>query len=163
MPWPENHKASDSYRAYFEEMLSYVRNYKDYDVYGHLDYIARYAPADADRPFSYFDYSDLIDEILKAIISNHKGIECNTSGLRKPLNATNPSVDILKRYKELGGEIITVGSDAHFAEHVAADFDKAADILKACGFRYYNTFVHRQPVFDKLWFSRSQHCPGFIY
>ena len=146
----ENHKASDGYRAYFEEMLSYVRNYKDYDVYGHLDYIARYAPADADRSFSYFDYSDLIDEILKAIISNHKGIECNTSGLRKPLNATNPSVDILKRYKELGGEIITVGSDAHFAEHVAADFDKAADILKACGFRYYNTFVHRQPVFDKL-------------
>ena len=146
----ENRRTSDCYRTYFEEMLSYVKKYTDYDVYGHLDYIARYAPADADCAFSYFDYSDLIDEILKTIISNHKGIECNTSGLRKPLNATNPSIDILKRYKELGGEIITVGSDAHFTEHVAADFDKAADILKACGFQYCNTFIRRQPVFCKL-------------
>lgn len=85
-----------------------MKSYIGYDVYGHLDYIARYAPAKSDCRFSYFDYSDLIDGILTHIIENEKGIECNTSGLRKALNATNPSIDILKRYKELGGEIITV-------------------------------------------------------
>ena len=146
----EGKEVSACYRAYFEEMSEYVKSYIGYDVYGHLDYIARYAPAKSDSRFSYFDYSDLIDDILTHIIENEKGIECNTSGLRKALNAPNPSVDILKRYKELGGEIITVGSDAHFPEHVAADFDKASEILQSCGFKYYCTFMGRQPSFHKL-------------
>lgn len=146
----EGKEVSACYRAYFEEMSEYVKSYIGYDVYGHLDYIARYAPAKSDIRFSYFDYSDLIDDILTHIIENEKGIECNTSGLRKALNAPNPSVDILKRYKELGGEIITVGSDAHFSEHVAADFDKASEILQSCGFKYYCTFMGRQPSFHKL-------------
>lgn len=146
----EGKSASDCYRAYFEEMLQYVKTYIGYDVYGHLDYIARYAPNLANNKFLYMDYKNIIDEILQIIIDNEKGIECNTSGLRKELNATNPSTDIIKRYKELGGEIITVGSDAHYTEHVAADFDKVADILKTCGFDYYCTFEGRSPFYHKI-------------
>lgn len=146
----EGRNVSDCYRAYFEEMLEHVKTYIGYDVYGHLDYIARYAPAGSDCKLSYLDYKNLIDEILKTIIEQEKGIECNTSGLRKPLGQTNPSTDILKRYRELGGEIITVGSDAHATGLVGADFDKAAEILKSCGFSYYCTFEKRQPYYHKI-------------
>lgn len=145
----EGKDARACYRAYFEEELAGAKSFLGFDVYGHLDYIVRYAPASSD-PFLYADYRDIIDEILKTLIANEKAIECNTSGLRKPLNATNPSPDILKRYRELGGEIITVGSDAHFPADIAADFDRAAKVLKDCGFRYYATFEKRQPSFHKL-------------
>lgn len=137
------------FRAYFEEILANAKSFLGFDVYGHLDYIARYAPADSD-PCLYADYRNIIDEILKTLIDNGKAIECNTSGLRKPLNSTNPSPEIIKRYRELGGEIITVGSDAHKPEDIAADFDKAAEILKSCGFQYYAVFEGRSPSFHKI-------------
>lgn len=145
----EGRDAKECLRSYFEEELAGAKSCLGFDVYGHLDYIARYAPEETDR-FLYADYRDIIDEILKTLIDNEKAIECNTSGLRKPLNATNPSPDILRRYRELGGEIITVGSDAHAPYDVAADFDKAAEVLKNCGFAYYATFEKRQPCFHKL-------------
>lgn len=137
------------YLSYFEEMLANIRAFQSFDVYGHLDYIARYAPKDA-VSFRYGDYRNLIDEILKTLIENGRGIECNTSGLRKPLNATNPGAEILKRYKELGGEIITVGSDAHLPSDVAAYFDTVSPLLKQCGFSYYATFERRHPIFHRL-------------
>lgn len=139
----------ECFRAYFEEILNNSKTFLGFDVYGHLDYIARYAPQGSD-PFLYADYKNIIDEILKNLIENGKGIECNTSGLRKPLNATNPAPEIIKRYKELGGEIITIGSDAHVPKDVAAGFQTAASILKDCGFHYYTTFEGRQPDYHKL-------------
>lgn len=142
-------EAKKCYFAYFEEMLANIRTFKDFDVYGHLDYIARYAPKDT-SPFCYGDYKNLIDEILKSLIESGKGIECNTSGLRKPLNATNPGEEILKRYKELGGEIITAGSDAHSPADIASHFDIVSQLLRQCGFSYYTTFEKRRPVFHKL-------------
>lgn len=145
----EGRDAKECFRLYFEEVLAGAKSFSGFDVYGHLDYIARYAPSKAE-PFLYADYRDIVDEILKTLIRNEKAIECNTSGLRKPLNATNPCPDILRRYRELGGEIITVGSDAHIPSDVGADFDKAAQILKSCGFEYYATFEKRQPDFHKL-------------
>ena len=84
------------------------------------------------------------------LIDNEKAIECNTGGLRKSIASTNPCTDILKRYRELGGEIITVGSDAHAPADIAADFGQAAEILKSCGFDYYTVFEGRQPYFYKI-------------
>ncbi|MCR5655664.1 MAG: histidinol-phosphatase HisJ family protein, partial [Lachnospiraceae bacterium] len=136
-------------RAYFEEMLENVKTYIGYDVYGHLDYIARYLPADAPR-FSYMDCKDLIDEILKTILQQEKAIECNTSGLRSSYGKTNPCAEILTRYRELGGEIITVGADAHKPEDIAANFDEAAELLKSCGFSYYATYEKHLPTMHKL-------------
>jgi histidinol-phosphatase (PHP family) len=145
----EGKDVTDCYHTYFQQILANAAGFSDFDVYGHLDYIARYAPAQSAR-FLYADYQDVIDEILKLLIAKGKGIECNTSGLRKPLNATNPSPDILKRYRELGGEIITVGSDAHKPEDVGYGFDFVAKLLKDCGFDYYTTYAERKPFFHPL-------------
>ena len=112
-------------------------------------YVVRYGPT-KNQNYSYQKHADIIDRILRTILESGKGIELNTSGFRSGLGQPNPCVDILKRYKELGGEIITVGSDAHKPEHVGADFDKACTILKDCGFQYYTIFEKRAPEFIRL-------------
>ena len=135
--------------AYFEETLDNIKAFSNFDVYGHLDYIARYLPGDA-APYNSMDYRNILEEILKTLIAMGKGIECNTSGLRKPLSSVNPAPEIIRLYKDLSGEIITVGSDAHKPEDIAAGFNTAAEILKTCGFSYYTTFRKRQPSFHRL-------------
>lgn len=135
--------------SYFEETLDNIKAFSGFDVYGHLDYIARYLP-EASAPYRSMDYKNILEEILKALIEKGKGIECNTSGLRKPLASVNPAPEIIRLYKELGGEIITVGSDAHAPKDIAAGFTAAVRILTDCGFSYYTTFENRQPFFHKL-------------
>ena len=88
----------------------------------------------------------ILDAILNKIISNDLGIELNTAGFKYGLNHPNPHEDIIRRYKELGGEIITVGSDGHRPEHMAYDFHKVKDILISCGFNHYNRFDKRKAI-----------------
>lgn len=123
----------EAYLSYFELVFDMVENFLNYDVVGHLDYISRYGPYE-DRHYAYEDYKEIIDKILKAIIRNNKGIEVNTSGLRSSLNVTFPKDDVLLRYKELGGKIITVGSDSHFNEDYMADVKEVINKLKSMGF-----------------------------
>lgn len=139
----------EAYRRYFESIYQNIKVYGNFDVYGHLDYVVRYGKSKNEN-FTYSKYGDIIDQILQNLIDNERGIECNTAGYDKGLNAPNPGFEILKRYNELGGEIITIGSDAHSPEKIAAHFDKAADILKAAGFRYYTIFDGRIPQFMKI-------------
>ncbi len=134
---------------YFEDELYAVSNYESYDVYGHLDYILRYG-RDPENPFNPKDFMDIFEEIFKQIISKGKGIEINTGGLYKSLNQTHPCKEYLKLYKELGGEIITVGSDAHTPDKISYGFDKVKDMLLECNFKYYTTFKNRKPSFDKI-------------
>lgn len=134
---------------YFEYILETIAAFDDIDVYGHIDYVVRYAPSKA-ATYSCHKYSEILDEILKTLISKNIGLELNTAGLKYGLGFAHPHPDILKRYRELGGEIITIGSDAHKPEHLAYDFDKVPDILKACGFEYYTIFQNRKPEFIKL-------------
>ena len=96
---------------------------------GHIDYIVRYGPNKA-AFYSYEAYRDILDRILKAVIEHGKGIECNTAGLRKGISQPNPAADVLKRYRELGGEILTIGSDAHIPEDLGADFEQTRELLK---------------------------------
>ena len=138
-----------AYQEYFESILENIKCFYDYDVYGHLDYVVRYGPT-KNKNYSYSQYADLFDEILKLLIENEKGIELNTGGLKYGLGEPNPCFQIIKRYKELGGEIITVGSDAHAPEHIAYDFSIAESILKDCGYRYYTIFEKRMPEFITL-------------
>ena len=111
-----------------------------------VDYIIRYRP-DKTQPYHYLDYSDILDEILKTLIQKGKGIECNTAGFKYGLNQPNPERDLLTRYKELGGEILTIGSDAHKPMHIAYDFEKLPALLNECGFQYYTIFHNRSPKF----------------
>lgn len=131
---------------FFDIMLSSVREFDDFDVLGHLDYIVRYSRA---KSYDPPDFREVIDEILKTVISKGKGIEINTAGV-KSLGYPHPHPFVLKRYRELGGELVTVGSDAHDRTRVAADFDKAEQALKTAGFEYYAVFRDRKPEFYHL-------------
>ena len=145
----EGRTQEEAYTEYFESILANLKSYSNFDVYGHLDYVVRYGPK-KDKGYSYEVYRDVFDCILNRLISMEKGIEINTAGLARGMRDANPCIGVIRRYHELGGEIITVGSDAHEPKQIAYAFDRAADILKDCGFRYYTTFEKRSHSFHKL-------------
>ncbi len=145
----EGRTEEEAYREYFESVLENIRKFSNYDVYGHLDYVVRYGP-NKDADYSYAKYADLLDSILETLIEKGKGLELNTGGLRSGLRDVNPCAEVLKRYRELGGEILTVGSDSHSDSHISFEFEKACELLKECGFRYYTVFEKRSPEFRRL-------------
>ncbi|MGN0396516.1 MAG: histidinol-phosphatase HisJ family protein [Candidatus Fimimorpha sp.] len=145
----EGRSEKQSIFSYYEDTLKNIERFDCFDVYGHIDYIIRYRP-DKTKPYHYIDYADILDEILKTLIQKGKGIECNTAGFKYGLSEPNPERALLTRYRELGGEIITIGSDAHKPEHIAYDFAKIPDLLSECGFRYYTVFQQRKPNFIAL-------------
>lgn len=138
-----------AYMEYFESVLENINSGVDFDVYGHIDYVVRYGP-NKNAFYTYEKFKDIIDEILTQLISKGKGIEVNTGGFKYGLGHPNPTEDIIKRYRELGGEIITMGADAHVPEYVAYEFDKTAQIIKNCGFKYYTVFKNRKAEFIPL-------------
>ena len=139
----------EAYRLMMETTLENVRTSDCFQTLGHLDYVVRYGKS-REKEYSYTDYADIIDEILKLLIEKEKGLEVNSAGLKYGLPFAHPHPDVLKRYRELGGEIITIGADAHKPEHIAYDFAKAEEILKSCGFKYYTEFFVQKPVFKQL-------------
>ena len=142
----EGKTEAEAYLEYFESILENLAVFEDFDVYGHIDYVVRYGPS-KNRNYSYQKYKDVIDEILRTLIAKGKGIEINMAGFKYGLSHPNPTEDILKRYRELGGEILTTGADAHRPEHVAYDYAKLSGILNEAGFAYYTVFERRKPVF----------------
>ena len=138
-----------AYRIYFENMLQVVNDCDCFDVIGHLDYIERYGRY-ADKSLVYKDYADVIDELLKAIIAKGKGIELNTAGYSYGLGHPHPQLNILRRYRELGGEILTVGSDSHRPDSIGQYFNKAAHVLEEAGIKYITSFKSRKPKMIKL-------------
>lgn len=148
-PFWKTHTEEEGYREYFDSILENIRAFDDFDVYGHIDYVVRYGPT-RNENYTYARYSDVIDEILRLLIEKGKGIEINTGGFKYGLGHPNPCEEILARYRELGGEIITIGADAHTPDKIGYAFDKAADIFRECGFSYYAVFKNRRPIFHKL-------------
>lgn len=141
-------KSQEEYnRRYYEEMLEVVKRYQNYSVLGHMDLIVRY---DKNGTYPFENVEPVISEILKIVIENGKGIELNTSFHRYGLKDTTPSVDILKRYRALGGEIITIGSDSHSPKHLGTYIAEARQLLKGLGFRYFCTYDKMQPIYHGL-------------
>ena len=141
----EKYSPQEGICRYFSETLECLKNMKDYDALGHLDYIVRYSGPGKDS-FHYAAYADHIDPILQHIIEEGKCLEVNTAGLKYGLGHPNPREDILKRYREMGGEDIIIGSDGHRPEHLAYGFDLITDLLKDLGFRYHCIFRERKAV-----------------
>ncbi|MFV0504123.1 MAG: histidinol-phosphatase HisJ family protein [Lachnospirales bacterium] len=142
---------SNAFEIYFLEVLENVKIFNEFDVYGHLDYIFRYSVNYyEDNSFYYKDYAHLIDEILKTLIHKGKGIEINASGYRYGLNCFHPSMDILIKYNELGGEIVTIGSDAHSPQYVGTKYDEVIEYLKEGNTKYIATFNKRKVNFHKI-------------
>lgn len=134
-------------RRYYEEMLSVVRAYKDYSVLGHLDLIKRYDKAGI---YPFEEVKSIVAEILKTAIADGKGLEVNTSSHRYGLTESMPSVDLLRLYRELGGSIVTIGSDSHAPAHLGTHIEEAKRLLKDLGFESFCTYQRMQPVFHPL-------------
>ncbi len=145
----KNRRESACYMEYFESILENLACFSEMDVYGHIDYIVRYGP-NQNREYSYGRYQDILDEILRTLISKNIGIELNTGGFHYGLGEPNPCAAVIRRYRQLGGEIITIGADAHKPENIAHSFQKACEILTDCGFQYYTVFRNRKAEFLPL-------------
>lgn len=129
---------------YYEEMLQVVQSYKDYSVLGHMDLIKRY---DKVGIYPFEQVKPFVAEILKIVISDGKGIEVNTSSHRYGLSDSMPSSDLLQLYRDLGGKIVTIGSDSHSPAHLGSYLQEAKNQLSALGFRHFCTFQSMRPVF----------------
>ena len=132
---------------YYEEMLNLVNHYHNYSVLGHLDLIVRY---DEMGVYPFARVRPYIEEILKKVIKEGKGIEVNTSSHRYGLADSTPSKEILCLYRELGGEVITIGSDSHKPEHLGTYLEEAKRLLKSLGFLKICTYKNMQPIFHDL-------------
>ncbi len=139
------------FREYFESILENVSTFDNYSVYGHLDYIVRYCPS-GETGFHVSDYMDIFLKPFSGKLSMpEKELKSTPEVCTKNMTYAHPHPDILKLYREMGGEIITVGSDAHKPEYMAYAFETyARDLLTALGYRYYCTFKNMKPVFHLL-------------
>lgn len=135
-------------RHILEETLACVRNHDDFDVLGHLTYICKTKSNPLKRPIALADYQDVVDEIFKVLIAKGKGLEVNT-GAVDICGAYLPEREYLKRFKELGGSIVTVGSDAHDCTRVGQYCFEAAEAVQEI-FGYVCTFRDRKAVFHRM-------------
>lgn len=133
---------------FLEQTLGCVEAHEDFDVLGHLTYISKTRSNPVKRPVDYYQHRELLDEILRILAQKGKGIEVNTSGVNVA-GVYLPSEEYLRRFKELGGEIVTVGSDAHDAFRVGQYCREACAMVQEI-FGYVCTFEDRKPVFHKL-------------
>lgn len=145
----EGRTGKEACLRYFTEELENIKVFPHFDVIGHIDFVLRHAPGGAEA-FRYADYGDVLDQILWQAIDNGKGIECNTTPMRNGGPQPNPNTQILKRYVELGGEILTFGSDAHTPDRIGDHFKEAAELAKDCGIRYYAVYRNHEPAFYPL-------------
>lgn len=135
-------------RRYLEATLDCVRIHDQFDVLAHLTYIGKARCHTGRRPLPYGEHREIIDEILRTLASKGKGLEVNTSGMDR-CGEFLPSRDMVLRFRELGGEIVTVGSDSHKADRVGQYTFDVCQMLKDI-FGHVCTFENRQPIFHKL-------------
>jgi histidinol-phosphatase (PHP family) len=134
---------------YFDEMLE-MAELDCFDVLGHLTYPLRYIEGNYGMHLDMTRYHSIIDKIFLTLIKNDKGIEINTSGLRQKIGKTLPDYAYVKRFYDLGGRILTIGSDAHFAEDVGSGISQGIQIAKDAGFNQVTYFQQRKPVFISI-------------
>lgn len=138
---------------YYKALLEIVTTYKNYSVLGHLDLINRY---DKEGIYPFEKVRSVIKEILKVVIEDGKGIEVNTSSKRYGLDDLTPSRDILKMYYELGGRIVTIGSDSHDKEQLGYQIRETQKELLSLGFTTFCTFHRMKPQYHAIIGDSSQ-------
>lgn len=148
----QNKTLDEAIEIYFQTVYQYVKEYENFNVLGHLTLIKRYLHY-LDTYWTSVDwtkYYDIISETFKRLIESSRGIEVNISGYRYHIDCTLPNLPFLKLYKDLGGEIITVGTDAHSKQYVGKDLKLGYELLQEAGFQYVTTFKERKPSFHKI-------------
>lgn len=147
-PYFERQAARDAYAAYYAELLEMVRH-GGFDVIGHLD-VPKRAGFNVYGGYDSVDYEEAIRAVLRAAIEGGIGIEINTGTARRDVGVPSPPLDVVRWYRELGGEIITAGSDSHRPGHMAYRFNDAHAMLTAAGFTHITCFEQRQPFMVPL-------------
>lgn len=122
---------AEAVKAFLEESVATVSLYSDFDVFGHIDYVSRYMPYE-DQELYYEDFPGLWDELFKALLEKSKVLEINTRRLDSPKALAAMEI-LYGRYRELGGRHVSLGSDAHYKEHVGRRFAAAKQIADKLG------------------------------
>jgi len=148
-PYFDDKTREEAFTGFLEETIECIKKVPYFNVLGHFDVVRRYCPYD-NKSLKYSDFTDLLDELLKQVAYNGKGIEINTSGFKYGLEEPLCDLEILKRYKEIGGEIITMGSDAHSPEFVGNHFKEATELLKAAGFTHLTRYFAAEQSFISI-------------
>ena len=138
-----------AYEAYYNDLLLSLESFDNFDVVGHLNIVERYVQY-LDKILDIEEYKDVLTNVMKKIISMDKGIEVNTSGIRYGMDSFLPGIEILKLYKSLGGEIITIGSDAHRPEDIAFGYKDVISALREVGFKHICIYRNRKKQFIKI-------------
>ena len=131
--------------SYLEDVLSLAR-WGKFSVLGHLTLPLRYINENLGERMTFDRHMEQVEEIFRTMIPKGLGIECNTNRGNTPL----PDGGILRLYRELGGEVITLGSDAHSCDMVGCAIRQRQQLLRDCGFRYFCTFEEGKPLFRPL-------------
>ncbi len=137
-----HHSVRQAYLPYFEELLRAAQSGLA-DVLGHFDLVKRYG-VDHYGPFEPAHYEDEIRAVLRALVDSGMALEINTSGLRQRPGEPYPGLEVLSWYRQLGGEVLTAGSDAHHVDDLGAGIDDALELARMAGFRAVATFKERQ-------------------
>ena len=146
-PYWEDKDYDTAIRLYLETMLESVRVHEDYDVLGHLTFISKARANPRQELLRYRDYKSIMDEIMTELVKREKGMELNTSGIDR-CGGPLPTLDYFQRFHELGGRIVTVGSDAHDTGRAGQyTHEMTAELKKIFG--YVCTFEDRKPIFHK--------------
>lgn len=139
-----------AYSHYLETLYEEIVWLGDrFDIMGHYDYVTRYAPY-PEASILYKDFPDILDTILRFLSENGKALEINTKTYLE-LKGRTPVLDlnILRRYRELGGEILSFGSDSHDPKRVGLHFAQYADIVQYAGFKYIAHYEGRKLIMDR--------------
>ncbi len=138
----------ESMRLYFIETIALAKH-GDFDVLAHIDYPARYNTELLNGEYDIGAYEPIIREVLAALIARGKGIEINLSGVRRGLDP-NPPSKVVRWFRELGGEVLTIGTDSHATNHTGLHLDHGLAIAREAGFSHIATFERRVPAFAKI-------------
>lgn len=137
------HPVEETYNAYFVELLTLARD-GEYDVIGHLDLPKRHS-VPAYGAFDPRPFEEPIRAVLEAVVDRGKGIEINTGTARRLTGVPSPDPLILTWYREMGGEILTIGSDGHQPEHIGWGLERGVAMAKEAGFSHLTSFSRRRP------------------
>lgn len=130
---------------YFDEELNLVQ-WGHFDTLAHLTYPLRYIAGEQRIPVDMNRFKKKTDEIFRLLAEKDKALEINASGLFQKLKSTMPGEDMVKRFKELGGKLVTVGSDSHFAQRIGNGIQEGMELAKRCGFDSVALFKDREPI-----------------
>ncbi len=142
----ETMNVAEMYDKYVESLIGLAK-FGNFDVMGHLTYPLRWVYQFKRERLDLKPYEERFRTLFKLLIEEGRGIELNVSGLYREIKETMPPMSLIKLYKECGGEVITIGSDAHTEEHLGLYQKEGREMLQEAGFRYFTTFEKRKPIF----------------